>query len=262
MINILLIGHGAREHAIARAISQSKQKHHLFAYCSYHNHGIAQYCQDVIIGKMTDDNKICEVAKEHKIHFAIIGPEGPLASGVVDALERINIPSIGPHKDLAQIETSKSFARNFLKKHHIDASPKFKSFDNMEGVEEFLKLLDDQFVIKADGLMSGKGVKLSGVHLADHYAGLDYCKDLLKAKKTFIIEEKLIGQEFSLMSFCANNTAVHMPVIQDHKRAHEGDTGPNTGGMGSYSDKNHSLPFLNEEDIRTAQKINELTIAA
>jgi phosphoribosylamine--glycine ligase len=112
-------------------------------------------------------------------------------------------------------------------------------------------------VIKFDGLMGGKGVKVSGEHLKDKNEGLRYCEYLLKNSGNYVIEEKLYGEEFSLMSFCDGNTLSHMPAVQDHKRAYEGDIGPNTGGMGSYSDSNHSLPFLNDNEIATARDINE-----
>ena len=122
--------------------------------------------------------------------------------------------------------------------------------------------LGGEFVIKFDGLMGGKGVKLSGEHLASKEEALEYCKEIISNLGTFVIEEKIFGEEFSLMSFCDGITTSHMPAVQDHKRAHEGDIGPNTGGMGSYTDSNHSLPFLKEQDIFVAQDINERVVRA
>ena len=106
--------------------------------------------------------------------------------------------------------------------------------------------------------MGGKGVRVSGEHLKNINEGLDYANEIVEGGGKFLIEEKLVGEEFSLMSFVDGKTCKHMPVVQDHKRAYEGDTGPNTGGMGTYSFENHSLPFLSEKDIKEAQKTNEL----
>ena len=114
--------------------------------------------------------------------------------------------------------------------------------------------LSGNYVVKFDGLMGGKGVKVSGEHLADINEGLKYCKNIINNSGTFVIEEKLVGEEFSLMSFCDGQNLAHMPAIQDHKRAYEGDIGPNTGGMGCYSDSNHSLPFLKEQEVFEATK--------
>ena len=132
----------------------------------------------------------------------------------------------------------------------------------MKNVESFLLELEDRFVIKYDGLAGGKGVKVSGDHLHSKEDALSYCKELVNAGKEFVIEEKFIGEEFSLMSFCDGNTLQHMPTVQDHKRAYENDMGPNTGGMGTYSDADHSLPFLDENDIKEAQNTNLKTADA
>ena len=169
---------------------------------------------------------------------------------------------VGPKKDLAQVETSKSFTRNLLIKYKIPGCPKFKTFENMDGVKEFLSLLGDNYVVKYDGLAGGKGVKVAGDHLHSHDEALIYCEELIKKGGHFLIERKLIGEEFSLMSFCDGENLSHMPAVQDHKRAYEGDTGPNTGGMGTYSDSDHKLPFLEDSHIKSAQKINEQTAKA
>jgi phosphoribosylamine--glycine ligase len=131
----------------------------------------------------------------------------------------------------------------------------------LDGVREFLEELND-YVIKADGLMGGKGVKVSGDHLKNIDEGFAYCKELIEKDFSFVIEEKFIGQEFSLMSFLDGKSATHMPVVQDHKRAFADDKGPNTGGMGAYSCSNHCLPFLLPEEVKYAQKINEEVMRA
>ena len=123
-------------------------------------------------------------------------------------------------------------------------------------------MLGDNYVVKYDGLAGGKGVKVAGDHLHSHDEALIYCEELIKKGGYFLIERKLIGEEFSLMSFCDGENLSHMPAVQDHKRAYEGDTGPNTGGMGTYSDSDHKLPFLEDSHIKSAQKINEQTAKA
>jgi phosphoribosylamine--glycine ligase len=172
------------------------------------------------------------------------------------------IPVVGPIKNLAQIESSKGFTRDLLRKYDIAASPAYKRFKTISGASDFLDKLGDDYVVKFDGLMGGKGVKVSGEHLHSKEEALSYCKRLVADSGMYVIEERIFGEEFSLMSFCDGKKLAHMPAVQDHKRAYEGDAGPNTGGMGSYSDSNHSLPFLTEQDIADAQEINERVIRA
>jgi len=262
-MNILIIGSGAREHAIASALHRSPQKPAIFCCGVSTNPGIKQMARNYWVGDICDANAVAEVAKQWQISLAIIGPEAALQAGVADALWQAAIPTIGPRKAQAQIETSKEFARELMQKYNIPGLPKYRGFHNMEGVEEFLKELgEDGYVIKADGLMGGKGVKVAGDHLHSFTDALKFCEEVLAQKQSFIIEEKLIGQEFSFMGFCDGETLVPMPIVQDHKRAHVGDKGPNTGGMGSYSNVNHSLPFLTISDVTTAWNINQSVIRA
>ena len=262
MLNILVIGSGAREHAIVRSLSRSSKKKEIYCLATNYNPGIAEVCKDMAVADINDSETVKIYAKKKKIDFAIIGPENPLANGVADALFDIGVESVGPKKDLAQIETSKSFTRNLLTEYKIPGCPKFKTFSSMEGVEEFLGELGDYYVVKYDGLAGGKGVKVAGDHLHSHGEAISYCKELIDSGGTFVIEKKLIGEEFSLMSFCDGSNLSHMPAVQDHKRAYEGDTGPNTGGMGTYSDSDYSLPFLEKSHILAAQKINQMTAEA
>lgn len=261
-MNILLIGSGAREHAVARALKKSKNPNNIFCLASSNNPGIKTLCAIYEVGKISDPMAAVQYAQKNKINWAFIGPEAPLETGVVDALLELGIPSVGPTKQLAQLETSKSFTRDLLTQYHIPACPGYRFFNSMDGVKNFIESLGGNYVIKADGLMGGKGVKVSGDHLASIAEGIAWCQELIKAGKNFLIEEKLIGQEFSLMSFCDGEHLAHMPAVQDHKRAFSGDRGPNTGGMGTYSDANHGLPFLTTEDIAAAKKINEATAKA
>jgi|TARA_B110001454_G_scaffold41121_1_gene40435 phosphoribosylamine--glycine ligase len=262
MLKILVIGSGAREHAIVRALNRSPKKKEIYCLATNLNPGISEVCTDLIVCDINDPVFVKNFAQDHKFDFAIIGPENPLANGIADILSDIKIGTIGPKKELAQIETSKSFTRNLLAEYKIPGSPKFKTFKTMDGVEAFLMSLGENYVVKYDGLAGGKGVKVAGDHLHSHEEAKTYCKELIANGGVFVIEKKLIGQEFSLMSFCDGTSLSHMPAVQDHKRAYEGDTGPNTGGMGTYSDSDHSLPFLENSHIRSAQRINEKTATA
>ena len=263
MVNkILVIGSGAREHAIVRALDRSHQEKEIFCLASNMNPGIAELCEELLIGNFNDPDFVVNYTNEIEATLAIIGPENPLENGVADALWSVKVKVVGPKKDVAKLETSKAFTRDLLKEYDIPGGPKYRTFDSMNGVVEFLNELGENYVVKYDGLAGGKGVKVSGEHLHSHDEALAYCQELTDKDGEFVIEEKFIGEEFSLMSFCDGDTLKHMPAVQDHKRAYEGDTGPNTGGMGTYSDANHSLPFLTEEDIAEAHQINIQTAKA
>jgi phosphoribosylamine--glycine ligase len=259
---VLLLGSGAREHAISRALDRSSQNPTISCLASNNNPGIQKISEFFEVGNINDPETVTSFAQQCSADLAIIGPEAPLESGVADALWSAGIPTVGPKKAHAQIETSKGFTRDLLAKYNIPGGPHYRRFDSLDGVTEFLEELGDNYVVKYDGLMGGKGVKVSGDHLHSHEEALEYCKQLVNSGGSFVIEEKLIGEEFSLMSFCDGEHLAHMPSVQDHKRAYEGDKGPNTGGMGSYSDTDHSLPFISAEDIIEAQKINEATAHA
>jgi phosphoribosylamine--glycine ligase len=262
-MNILIIGSGAREHAIARAFQRSATAPTLFCCATSNNPGIQSLAKGYWVGNICDSDLIVKQAKEWQIDFAIIGPEAPLEQGVADALWQNAIPTIGPKKYLAQLETSKAFTRDLLKKYGIKGSPEYKVFHDLSGVKEFLAYLGEKgYVIKADGLMGGKGVKVAGDHLHSLEEAYQFCQTLYAEQRSFVIEEKCIGEEFSFMCFCDGTRLIPMPLVQDHKRAFIQDTGPNTGGMGSYSDSNHRLPFLTETDVQAAFAINQAVIKA
>jgi phosphoribosylamine--glycine ligase len=262
MKNILLVGSGAREHAIATAIIKSPQDVNLYVVGNSHNPGIKELAEGYVVGDICDPKFVTEYALENKINFAVLGPEAVIAAGIGDSLEEAGIKSASPNKTTGQLESSKSFTRNLLNKYNIAGNPKFQSFTSEEGLADYLKQFGDDFVVKDDGLKGGKGVKVSGDHLNGFEEGLAYALECLRGSGKVIIEEKMVGQEFSLMSFCDGKTTVDMPAIQDHKRAFVGDKGPNTGGMGTYSDADHSLPFLTADDIKQASEITKKVAAA
>ena len=261
MPNILLVGNGAREHAMAEAIMRSVEKPLLFSYMKANNPGIAALSEKTRIGSYSDLKSIVLFAEDNKIEFAVIGPEDPLNNGVVDALAQAGIPAVGPTKSLARLETSKAFTRNLVSKYNIPGNPHFKVFNTMEGVESFLNELES-IVIKPDGLTGGKGVLVQGDHFATKYEALKLCAQILKDSSSVIVEEKFDGEEFSLQCLCDGKTVVGTPLVQDHKRRFDGDKGPNTGGMGSYSLPDHSMPFLKPSDIEEGLEITRQVAAA
>ncbi len=261
MKRILLIGNGAREHVLAETLKRSPQGCELAVYGTAVNPGIEELAERYETGSLEDLDAIVAFAKDFGVDFVVVGPENPLADGVVDALEEVGIKSAAPLMVLAQLESSKSFTRDLLRKYDIPGNPGFQVFKEEDGIREWLEELGE-YVVKADGLMGGKGVKLSGEHLASPEEGLAYARECIEKQGHVVIEEKLVGQEFSLMSFCDGEHVVDMPAVQDHKRAHEGDTGPNTGGMGTWSDADHSLPFLEDGDVEAAHEITVAVAAA
>ena len=259
---ILLLGNGAREHAIAEAFDRSPQHVEIFTIGSAVNPKIKELSAEYVVGDATDLDFVREFALKVKPDFALIGPEAPIAAGVVDMLMENEIPSCSPMRTVARLESSKSFTRDLVAKYQIPGNPKFKVFFDEKGLSEMFDELGDDFVVKADGLMGGKGVKVSGDHLNGREEGLAYARKCLQEGDRVVVEEKLVGQEFSLMSFCDGVNTIEMPPIQDHKRAYEDDKGPNTGGMGSYSDANHSLPFLRPSDLIEAREITKAVAQA
>ena len=255
MTNVLLIGNGAREHALAEAIARSENSK-LFSYMKANNPGIAKFSEEFQVGSYSDLGGIKTFAQSKNVEIAVIGPEDPLNEGVADALKTINIPSVGPLKSLARLETSKSFTRLLMQKYSIEGNPKFRVFESIEGIKEFLDELEG-IAIKPDGLTGGKGVKVQGDHFDTKEEALAYCEEVLKDHSSVIVEEKLEGEEFSLQCITDGKTVVATPPVQDHKRRLVDDKGPNTGGMGSYSDADHSLPFMSQQDVDDGLEITK-----
>ncbi len=253
-VNFLLVGNGAREHAIAKSLCKSPDVR-LFACMSAKNPGIANLCQtskgEFKIGNIENGREIAKWAKDKKIALAFPSPDAVLAAGVADELKKARIRICAPLKAAARVEWDKNFLRHLMVKYKIEGCPKYKHFTDEKGIDEFIDQLKE-VAVKPVGLTGGKGVSVSGFQLKNSQEAKAYAKELL-AKKTggsggVVIEEKLLGEEFTLMAFCDGKTMSGMRTVQDHKRAFEDDLGPNTGGMGAYCDNNHILPFLKQED--------------
>ena len=190
-MNILLVGSGAREHAIAHALNNSPQEKNIFCLASNMNPGISELCTEIKIDDINDPKLVSSYALKIGAAIAIVGPENPLAMGVSDALWAMGTKVVGPKKNLAQIETSKSFARDLLTEYDIAGCPEYRTFSSMGGVLPFLQDLGEHYVVKYDGLAGGKGVKVAGDHLHSHNEATAYCQSLVDRGGKFIIEEKL-----------------------------------------------------------------------
>src|SRR3989344_4858170 len=197
-MKVLLIGSGAREHVIAETLCKNKGTE-LYSYLKSKNPGIVSLSSGFETGNYNDLEKIKAYAEKISPDFTFIGPEDPLSSGVVDLLSSLGIKSIGPTKELARLETSKSFTRILLRKYRIEGNPKFEVFNknNFDDIKNFIDDLE-QCVIKPDGLTGGKGVKVQGDHFKTNKEALEYCNEVLQTHTAVVVEEKLEGEEFSL----------------------------------------------------------------
>lgn len=253
-MKVLLLGKDGRTDCLAEALQAGGAA--VYAMCDFRHPGLRQKAVQFRQARTADPDAVLDFAREVKPDLAVIGPEDPLAAGVVDRLQGVlGLPCVGPTAGLAQVESSKSFTRRLLTEFSLPGNIEYRVFSSADGLEGYLRHLG-QFAIKPDGLSGGKGVKVSGDHLASVEEALAYASALLAAGGVIVVEEKLEGEEFSLQSFCDGETVVDTIPVQDHKRAWEDDTGPNTGGMGSYSCGDHGLPFLEAEHLRAASEIN------
>ncbi|MGC8663545.1 MAG: phosphoribosylamine--glycine ligase [Thermoplasmata archaeon] len=258
-MNVLLIGGGAREHIIGEKIIEGGGK--LFTVMSNLNPGLKKISENFLLEAETNVNKILkwEPIKNRVIDLAIIGPEAPLENGIVNELEKIGIKCASPTREAAQIETSKRFMRYIMKKYEIPGNVKNAFFENAEELKKYIEDLEGEFVVKPVGLTGGKGVKVQGNHFQTKKEGLEYAINILNegigGGKGVLIEEKLLGEEYTLQAFSDGSNIFPMPLVQDFKRAFENDKGPNTGGMGSYSMNDHFLPFVNKDDYNFSVNI-------
>jgi phosphoribosylamine--glycine ligase len=260
-VNCLIIGHGAREHVIGETLVKGGAN--LFAFMSFKNAGLEDLSKKIKIHSETDFKEIIDFSKKNNIDFAVIGPEAPLVVGIVDALEKGSIPCVGPNIEAAQLEGSKVFTRNLLEKYNIKSNVASRVFDSLDGIESYIKDIgEENIVVKPEGLTGGKGVKVYGDHLFSKADILEYCAELIKKKNRFLLEEKCVGEEFTLQTFVDGKNVIGTPLVQDHKRAYVGDKGPNTGGMGSYSMEDHLMPFITQNDVEIALEDMKKSIAA
>lgn len=260
-MRVALFGGGAREHALGWALTRSGAE--LVVVSANANPGLDRIARRAVRADPSDPSAAVATAQRERVQLAVIGPEAPLASGVSDALRQANVPVVGPSRAAAQIETSKRFCRELLAKHGIDAQPRFVAVTKPEEVGAAVGQFPSGFVVKPVGLTGGKGVHVQGADFSTPAEGAAYAVDLLKSTAGgVVIEEKLEGEEFSLMALVSDSGIFPLPTAQDFKRALEGDKGPNTGGMGSYSQRDHLLPFLSPEQHARAVDVLRRTVDA
>lgn len=240
-MKVLIVGSGGREHAIAWKAAQSPKVDKIF--CAPGNAGIEEYAQCVNIGAMEFD-RLVDFAKKEKIDLTIIGMDDPLVGGIVDAFEAEGLRVFGPRKNAAVLEGSKAFSKDLMKKYHIPTAA-YENFSDPESALSYLENAKFPIVLKADGLALGKGVLICNT-LEEAKEGV---KSIMMDKKfgsagnQMVVEEFMTGREVSVLSFVDGKTIKTMTSAQDHKRAGDGDTGLNTGGMGTFSPS----PFYTEE---------------
>lgn len=246
-MKLLVIGGGGREHAIAKKLLDSKHVETVF--CVPGNPGMKRDGIQTIPIPEDDHQTLIDFAKEQNVAWTIVGPEVPLFNGIVDDFEAAGLTVFGPSKAAALIEASKDFAKELMVKQNIPTS-NYESFDNYEKAKTYLEKVGAPIVIKADGLAAGKGVVVAET--------LERAQEALKemmidekfgdSADKVVIEECLVGEEFSLMAFVKEEKVYPMVISQDHKRAYENDEGPNTGGMGAYS----PVPQISDSIVQEA----------
>lgn len=249
---VLVIGGGGREHAIVKSLSRSPKVDKIF--CAPGNAGIAKdaECLDIDVENI---ESLVNFAQRNNIDLTVIGPEAALAAGLADALLSVNQKVFGPTKDAARIESSKEFAKEIMEKYNIPTAS-YKTFKDYDQAISYVKSRPLPAVIKYDGLAAGKGVVVASTYDEADNALKDMLLDKNFGEGKVIIEDFLEGPEFSFMCFVSGDKVYPLELAQDHKRAYDGDTGPNTGGMGAYS----PVPFISDEIKNKA--LNEIMIPA
>ena len=256
-MKILIVGSGGREHAIAWKIAQSPKAEKI--YCAPGNAGIAEYAECVDIKAMEFD-RLAAFAKEHEVDLTVVGMDDPLVGGIVDVFEAKGLRVFGPRKNAAILEGSKAFSKDLMKKYHIPTAA-YENFDNAEDALAYLETAKFPIVLKADGLALGKGVLICNTlsEAQDGVREIMTDKKFGQAGNRMVIEEFMTGREVSVLTFVDGKTIRIMTSAQDHKRAGDGDTGLNTGGMGTFSPS----PFYTKEiDAWCMEHIYQPTVDA
>jgi phosphoribosylamine--glycine ligase len=264
-LKVLVVGGGAREHAICDVVYRSKNVE-LYSVMNNLNPGIQQLSKDFFQEKETNIKNVVDYAKSKNIDLVLVGPEAPLEAGIVNELNKAGITACSPTKEAARIETDKEWMRYLLKKYNIPGQLQCKTFTDGKKAKIYIEDLDGEVAIKPIGLTGGKGVRVSGDHFNGVDEGLKYVKEVINKKiggmAKVLIEEKAIGEEFTLQAFSDRHTILPLHAVQDHKRLLPEDKGPNTGGMGSYSCNDGLLPFLSKSDYEEGATILQKIVEA
>ncbi len=255
-MNILVLGSGGREHAIAWALAKSPLCEGLFVAPG--NGGTAEIATNIKTLNIEDGEAVATFAQQNNVGLVVIGPEAPLVKGVADVLRAVNIPVFGPDSEGAQLEGSKTYCKEFLINNNLPTA-RYQSFTDKEAALAYCNELGSPLVVKADGLAAGKGVVVADtLEAALDAVEACFAGDFGLAGSTVVVEEKLTGPECSLLAFVSGGKAFCMAPAQDHKRAYDGDLGPNTGGMGVYS----PVPIVTEEEMAEMYRIMEVSATA
>jgi phosphoribosylamine---glycine ligase len=248
-MNILLLGSGGREHALAWKMAASPLTDRL--YCAPGNAGVAQEAECVALD-VADHAAVIAFCGENNIELVVVGPEAPLCAGIVDDLQATGIKAFGPSKSAARLEGSKGFTKDLCRANNIPTAA-YERFRNAAAAKNYIRAQGAPIVVKADGLAAGKGVVVAQ-NIAEAEAAIDmmFSGGLGEAGGEVVIEEFLDGEEASFFALCDGSTAIPLTTAQDHKRAFDGDKGPNTGGMGAYS------PAPNIDDAMSARVMDEI----
>ena len=255
-MNILLLGSGGREHAIAWALAKSPKCEKL--YVAPGNGGTASIAENVSGLNAEDGQAVLAFAQEHAIDLVVIGPEAPLVAGVADVLREAGVAVFGPDAQGAQLEGSKTYSKEFMEANGIPTA-RYQSFTDEAAALAYVDELGAPIVVKADGLAAGKGVVVAeDIEDAKEAVHACFAGTFGEAGSTVVIEECMTGPECSLLAFVTGGRAFCMATAQDHKRAFDGDCGPNTGGMGVYS----PVPIVTDEELAAMMNVMETAAAA
>ena len=253
---VLVVGGGGREHAIARALAPDAA---VYALASNRNPGIAALAAGTESASETDTDAVVDYAESVGADAAVVGPEAALAAGVAEALNAAGVFTFGPTAEAARIETDKAYQRRFMAENDIPGTPSFETFDDADAAASYVDGTEEDVAVKPAGLTGGKGVRVTGDQVT-HEEAADYVRE--SDHDEWVVEERLVGEEFTVQAFVHDGEMRLTPAVQDHKRAYEGDEGPNTGGMGSYSDAGATLPFMTPQEYYSAASVLEATVDA
>ncbi|MFP4368875.1 MAG: phosphoribosylamine--glycine ligase [Candidatus Kapaibacterium sp.] len=257
---ILLVGRWGKTHALAKAIKEkSVHETELYCYMDKPNAGLVPLATDYMLGDMQNNDKILSYVRDKKVDFAIVVPHMSLSNSISEKLIENGIPCIGPTRNCSRLETSKTFLRQMLKETNQDVSPGYHVFNKREDATAHINSIDYDFAVKPAGVTEGDGVKVIGIQLKDKQDAIDYVYEVFDMNiggvAEIIIEEKLIGPEFTIQAFVDGSAMAGMPAIRDYKLLYEGEKGLNTPGMGSVSMPNHMLPFLSRDEYNKSIRI-------
>lgn len=253
----LLMGCGGREAVIAKGLSE---KFNLYAVMNFENISITEYVTQsggkYLIDETYDKEKIKQFVKENEIEYCVVNSDGLLEAGMIDLAKECNMKTFGPTRRGAQVEWDKEYAINLMEKIAPEALAKTYIITKKEELVEVRNhYVDESFVVKPNGLTGGKGVKVGGEHFKTLEEGFDYAEECLDHDGVVIIQDKMVGHEFTIMGFTDGENIVFAPPTYDYPYRLDGDKGPGTGGMGCVTYQNHLLPFLNQEDLDTCHAI-------